>query len=127
MPVENIRAMLAGEYGPAPSTSPFPEFIPEGRKAHIVPHEHRALLTRIAHARRELNKYKPSQPRYAHQQVVETKALELDTLLKERAGVSGAIAVEYHAEWLYSVLTHEDVFREHEEFERKLKAEKSAP
>lgn len=117
-----VSLLLNGEYGAEPTSCPMTDLIPEGRKAYIVPRPQRALVTTIAQARRELNAYKESQPYVAHGRMIEERAAEVDELLRQRSGAPGSV-VEYHAEWFYSVLTQDDIAREHAEFEEKLRAE----
>jgi len=113
-----IELLLSGQYGSEPTDCPVGSLIPETRRAYIVPHEYRALLALIVGARKELNSYKLRAPYYAHSDKVEVVARVLDEKLKANCGAPG-IVIEYHADWLYSVLTHEDIVREHDEFEER--------
>jgi hypothetical protein len=115
-----IEQLLKGDYrSEEPQGCPIEYLIPEHRKAYIVPHDCRALLALITVARQELNNYKRNTPYYRHSRKVEELSLALDEKVKALAGRSGI--VEYHANWLYSILTHEDVVSEHAEFEESQK------
>jgi hypothetical protein len=115
-----VKMLLSGEYGPEPGECPIGYLIPGNRKAYIVPHEYRAQLALITAARQEINRYVPRtiDLYFCHSAKVEGLAGALDETLKLLASPPG-IVLEYHADWLYSVLTHEDVLREHEEFEER--------
>ena len=114
-----VAQLLNGEIPTSIPECPFQDFVPDNRKAYVVPHHERPLLYLITYARAEFNTYRPipCSPYYAHSLSVERIATEIDERMRALARERGAIAIEYHEGWLFSVLTHEDVVREHQEFE----------
>lgn len=121
---EHILALQSGNYGPEPDCA-IGYLIPDGRKAYIVPKEYRALLMHIVKAREKLNYYSENDPYFLHSDLVEKARRGLDEAMLQDSGAAGVI--EYHADWLYSVLSEEDILREHREFEEKNRPKNAGP